>query len=155
MSSQFSIALSVWLLRAATADVQLTPPPKPRPAAPAPTAVERPASAPARPATAPPPAAETVPASLADLTASVDPVTVASVNRLIETLFKIGWRVESQAAGGETTSAEYRRQLDRLRDDVSTMQRQARGGASVPASAYKRLQEQLLTLARQSGTPVQ
>jgi hypothetical protein len=85
------------------------------------------------------------------LTRSADMVTAADVDRLIEVLFKIGARIESSLTG--PAAAEGRRELDRLRDDVSTLHGRVRTGARVDAAPYVLLQKELLALAQKVGSP--
>jgi hypothetical protein len=85
------------------------------------------------------------------LTRSADTVTAADVDRLIEVVFKIGARIEDSLTG--PAAADARRELDRLRDDVSTLHGRVRGGARMDAAPYVVLQKQLLTLAQKVGSP--
>jgi len=84
------------------------------------------------------------------LTRSADTVTAADVDRLIEVVFKIGARIEGSLTG--TAAADARRELDRLRDDVSALHGRVRGGARVDAAPYAALQKQLLALAQKIGS---
>jgi hypothetical protein len=85
------------------------------------------------------------------LTRSADTVTAADVDRLIEVLFKVGARIEGSLTGA--AAAEGRRELDRLRDDVSTLHGRVRTGARVDAAPYVLLQKELLALAQKVGSP--
>ena len=85
------------------------------------------------------------------LTRSADTVAAADVDRLIEVVFKIGARIEDSLTG--SAAADGRRELDRLRDDVSTLHGRVRGGGRVDGSPYAVLHKQLLALAQKVGSP--
>jgi hypothetical protein len=85
------------------------------------------------------------------LTRSADTVSAGDVDRLIEVLFKIGARIEGSLTG--PAAADARRELDGLRDDVSTLHGRVRGGARVDAAPYVLLQKQLLALAQKVRSP--
>lgn len=86
------------------------------------------------------------------LTRPADSVTAADVDRLIEVVFKIGARIEGSLTGAAASDA--RRELDRLRDEVSALHGRVRGGARVDAAPYLALQKQLLALAQKVGSPL-
>jgi len=85
------------------------------------------------------------------LTRPAETVSAGDVDRLIEVLFKIGARIEGSLTGAP--AADDRRELDRLRDDVSTLHGRVRTGARVDAAPYVVLQKELLALAQKAGTP--
>ena len=85
------------------------------------------------------------------LTRSAETVTAADVDRLIEVVSKIGARIEDSLTG--SAAADARRELDRLRDDVSTLHGRVRAGARVDAGPYTGLQKQLLALGQKVGSP--
>jgi hypothetical protein len=86
------------------------------------------------------------------LTRSAGLVTAADVDRLIEVVFKIGARIEGSLTGA--AAADARHELDRLRDDVSTLHARVRTGTRVDGAPYQMLQKQLLTLAENVGSPM-
>ena len=85
------------------------------------------------------------------LTRSADTIGAGDVDRLIEVLFKIGARIEGSLTGAE--AADARGELDRLRDNVSTLHGRVRSGARVDAAPYVLLQKELLALAQKVGSP--
>ena len=85
------------------------------------------------------------------LTHAADTVSAGDVDRLIEVLFKIGARIEGSLTGA--AAAEARRELDRLRDDVSTLHGRVRNGGRVDAAPCVLLQKDLLALAQKVGSP--
>jgi hypothetical protein len=85
------------------------------------------------------------------LTRPADTVSAGDVDRLIEVLFKIGARIEESLTGA--AAADARRELDKLRDDVSTLHGRVRTGARVDAAPYVLLQKELLALAQKVGSP--
>lgn len=86
------------------------------------------------------------------LTRTPTAVFAADVNRLIEVLFKIGARIESLPK--DEASADARRELDRLRDDVAALHGRVRRGERGDLGAYQQLQKQLLALAQRVGSPL-
>jgi hypothetical protein len=85
------------------------------------------------------------------LTRTVDSVTAADVDRLIEVVFKIGARIEGSLSGA--AAADARREIDRLRDDVATLHGRVRTGARVDGAPYRTLQKELHALAQRVGSP--
>jgi len=85
------------------------------------------------------------------LTHAADTVSAGDVDRLIEVLFKIGARIEGSLTGA--AAADARRELDRLRDDTSTLHGRVRSGARVDAAPCVLLQKDLLSLAQKVGSP--
>jgi hypothetical protein len=86
------------------------------------------------------------------LTRPVEMAAAADVDRLIEVVFKLGARIEGTLTGDAAANA--RRELDRLRDDVSTLHGRVRTGARVDGAPYRSLQRELLALAEQVGSPL-
>lgn len=85
------------------------------------------------------------------LTRPLDAAGAAEVDRLIEVLFKIGARIEGTMSGDTAVAA--RRELDRLRDEVSSLHGRVRTGARVDGVPYRALQKDLLALAERVGSP--
>jgi hypothetical protein len=106
-------------------------------------------------APAPPPIAQSTPdVQTIDrevLTRPVDSVAAADVDRLIEVVFKIGARIEGSLSGA--AAADARRELDRLRDEVSALHGRVRTGARIDGAPYRAVQKDLLTLAQRVGSP--
>jgi hypothetical protein len=105
---------------------------------------------------APPPIAQSTPdVQTIDrevLTRAVDSVTAADVDRLIEVVFKIGARIEGPLNGA--AAADARRELDRLRDEVSVLHGRVRTGARIDGTPYRAVQKDLLALAQRVGSPM-
>lgn len=113
-------------------------------------------TAPAAQTPVPPPIAQSMPdVQTIDrevLTRAVDSVTAADVDRLIEVVFKIGARIEGSLSGA--AAADARRELDRLRDEVSALHGRVRTGARIDGAPYRSVQKDLLTLAQRVGSPM-
>ena len=86
------------------------------------------------------------------LTRPAESVTAADVDRLIEVVFKIGARIEGSLSGA--AAADARRELDRLRDEVSALHGRVRTGARIDGTPYRAVQKALLALAERVGSPL-